>query len=62
MRNGQGLTSAVIGASVLVGAVLLALSTPYLRRGICDEDGSSSSSQGGSSVRKHIVMLHNSTI
>jgi len=32
MRNGEILTSAVIGASVLVGAVLLALSTPYLRR------------------------------
>ena len=32
MRNGEILTSAVVGASVLVGAVLLALSTPYLRR------------------------------
>lgn len=60
MRNGNVLTSAVIGASVLVGAVLLALSTPYLCGGICDEDGGSS--QGGSSVGKHVVMLHNSTI
>ena len=60
MRNSEALTSAVIGAGVLVGAVLLALSTPYLRGGICDEDGSGS--QGGSSVGKHVVMLHNSTI
>ena len=62
MRNGEALTSAVIGAGVLVGAVLLALSTPYLRGGICDEKSSSSSSQGGSSVGQHVVMLHNSTI
>ena len=60
MRNVQALTSAVVGARVLVGAVLLALSTPYLCGGICDEDGGSS--QGGSSVGKHVVMLHNSTI
>ena len=60
MRNGEALTSTVIGAGVLVGAVLLALSTPYLRGGICDEE--SSSSQSRSSVGKHVAMLHNSTI
>lgn len=62
MRGGEALTSAVIGSGVLVGAVLLALSTPYLRGGICDEESSSSSNQGGSSVGKHVVMLHNRTI
>ena len=62
MRGGDALTSAVIGSGVLVGAVLLALSTPYLRGGICDEKSSSSSNQSGSSVGKHVVMLHNSTI
>lgn len=60
MRNGEALTSTVIGAGVLAGAVLLALSTPYLRRGICDEE--SSGRQGGSSVGQHVVMLHNSAI
>jgi hypothetical protein len=61
MRNGEVLTSAVIGSGVLVGAVLLTLSTPYLRRGIGEEDGGSSS-QCRSSVGKHVVMFHNSTI
>ena len=60
MRDGEVLTSAEVGASVLVGAVLLALTTPFLRGGVCDEEGGSS--QGRSSVGKHVVMLHNSTI
>ena len=53
-------TSIVVGSGILVGAVLLALSAPFLRRGVCDEEGSSS--QHRSSERKHVVMLHNGTI
>jgi hypothetical protein len=59
-RNREVLTSAEVGAGILVGAVLLTLSTPFLRRSVCDEE--CGSSQSGSSVRKHVVMLHNSTI
>lgn len=52
-------TRTVVGSSILIGAVLLALSAP-LRGSVCDEKGCSS--QDGSSVGKHVVMLHNSTI
>lgn len=53
-------TSIVVGAGVLVRAVLLALSAPFLGGSGCDEEGSSS--QRRSSERKHVVMLHNGTI
>jgi hypothetical protein len=53
-------TSAVIGSGVLVGAVLLALAAPDLRRCVCDEDGGES--QSGSPVGKHVVVLHDGRI
>lgn len=59
IRDLEVRTSAKVGAGVLVGAVLLALSAP-LRRCACDEDGGSG--QSSSSVRQHVVMLHNITI
>ena len=55
-------TSAVVGARVLVGAVLLALASPGLRGSGRGEDGGGSSQQGSSSVGQHVVMLHNRTI
>ena len=55
-------TSAVVGARVLVGAVLLALTTPDLRRRGRGEDGGGSSQHSSSSVGQHVVMLHNRTI
>jgi hypothetical protein len=54
-------TSAVVGARVLVGAVLLALASPGLRGSGRGEDGGGSSQQGSSSVGQHVVMLHNRT-
>lgn len=52
-------TRAVVGSGILVGAVLLTLPTP-LRGSVCNDEGSSG--QSDSSVRQHVVMLHNSTI
>jgi len=47
----------------LVGAVLLALASPGLRRSGRGEDGGGSSQQQSSlSVGQHVVMLHNRTI
>jgi hypothetical protein len=52
-------TSAVVGARVLAGAVLLALTTPLRRSGRGKSD---SSQEDSSSVGKHVAMLHNRTM